>query len=85
MKTLVVSGGVASYQLVRRRLKELATAEELECTFPAVHLCTDNAVVVAGTGRERLMKGMATKTKNVDVRARSPLASIMDLGASNGG
>ena len=79
VKSLVVSGGVASNRFVRRRLAALAEKEELECIFPAVRLCTDNAVMVAWSGCERLFKSMATDPTNMDVRARWPLATYEPL------
>lgn len=79
VKTLVVSGGVASNQVVRQRIAELAASEGLACVFPSVSLCTDNAVMVAWTGCERLFKSMATNPTNMDVRARWPLAAYDPL------
>lgn len=75
--TLVVSGGVAANQVVRSRLNALAQDEEVHTVFPPVRLCTDNGVMVAWAGVERLRVGIATDTKNLDVRARWPLAALV--------
>lgn len=78
VSTLVVSGGVAANQVVRRRLQTLAEEEGVEATFPPVRLCTDNGVMVAWAGVERLREGMATDTQNLDVRARWPLGGLIE-------
>lgn len=75
-KTLVVSGGVAANKVVRRRIEELCTRVGWKCIIPPVHLCTDNGVMVAWAGAERLKIGIADDTNHLDVRARWPLAAL---------
>lgn len=77
--TLVVSGGVAANMVVRTRLQKLCERAQWKCVFPKVRLCTDNGVMVAWTGIERLRMGIADDTKNLDVRARWPLAGLGPL------
>ncbi|KAK3241746.1 glutamated carboxypeptidase [Cymbomonas tetramitiformis] len=55
---LVVSGGVASNQVVRARLAEVAEQAGLPLICPPPSLCTDNGVMVAWTGVERLRLGL---------------------------
>ena len=55
--TLVISGGVAANTRLRNRL-----AEEIETRggifhYPGLHLCTDNAVMIAWVGWRRLLAG----------------------------
>jgi N6-L-threonylcarbamoyladenine synthase len=55
---LVVSGGVAANQAVRSALTDAATAQGFRLLAPPVRLCTDNAVMVAWAGLERLRLGL---------------------------
>jgi N6-L-threonylcarbamoyladenine synthase len=55
---LVVAGGVAANQAVRRALDAAATARGFRLVAPPIRLCTDNAVMVAWTGLERLRLGL---------------------------
>lgn len=70
--TVVVAGGVAANQYLGARLA--AAAERLGCRLvvPPPKLCTDNAVMVAWTGIERLGCGLVDPI-DVSARARWPL------------
>jgi N6-L-threonylcarbamoyladenine synthase len=57
-RLLVVAGGVAANAAVRAALAEAAQAVGFELVAPPVRLCTDNAVMVAWTGIERLRLGL---------------------------
>ncbi len=71
---LVVAGGVAANRAVRSALEELAMAEGFSLLLPPLHLCGDNAVMVAWTGLEYLAAGRpAAAIADVRVRARWPL------------
>lgn len=76
MDTLVVSGGVAANRVIRARLQGVCEKAGWNCVVPPVQLCTDNGVMVAWAGVERLRKGIADDTQNLDVRARWPLAGL---------
>ena len=56
---LVVAGGVAANQAVRTALERAAGARGFRLLAPPIRLCTDNAVMVAWAGLERLRLGMA--------------------------
>lgn len=77
--TLVVSGGVAANKVVRRRLEQVCYKHGWKCLIPDIGLCTDNGVMVGWAGVERLRKGIADDTTNLDVRARWPLAGLGKL------
>jgi N6-L-threonylcarbamoyladenine synthase len=70
--TLVVAGGVAANQLVRRRLEELAHERRLRLIAPPPALCGDNAVMIAWAGQERLALGLIDGLE-AKARARWPL------------
>jgi N6-L-threonylcarbamoyladenine synthase len=57
--TLLVSGGVACNRRLRAELTARAAAADVRAVFPRPELCTDNAVMVAGLGWERLQAGLA--------------------------
>ena len=56
---LVVAGGVAANQAVRAALREVAARRGVALAAPPPRLCTDNAVMVAWAGLERLRLGLA--------------------------
>ncbi|CAG9466300.1 unnamed protein product [Pedinophyceae sp. YPF-701] len=55
---LVVAGGVAANQVVRVALAECAAGSGLELVCPPPRYCTDNGVMVAWAGMERLRLGL---------------------------
>jgi N6-L-threonylcarbamoyladenine synthase len=56
---LVVAGGVAANGAIRAALAVAAEAQGFSLVAPPPRLCTDNAVMVAWTGIERLRLGLA--------------------------
>jgi N6-L-threonylcarbamoyladenine synthase len=58
VRLLVVAGGVAANGAVRAALARVAEAAGFALVAPPVRLCTDNAVMVAWTGIERLRLGL---------------------------
>jgi N6-L-threonylcarbamoyladenine synthase len=80
--TLVVAGGVAANTYLRGRLQDLAARLALRLVLPPPRLCTDNGVMVAWAGVERLALGL-TGDLDTSARARWPLdpAAEQALGA----
>lgn len=56
-RDIVVSGGVAANRGLRARLAELAGAHQLTVHIPPFRHCTDNAVMIAWAGLQRLQRG----------------------------
>ena len=69
---LVVAGGVAANQTIRAALTALAASHGLTLVAPPPRLCTDNAVMVAWAGIERLRLGL-TDPLDFAPRPRWPL------------
>lgn len=55
--TVVLGGGVAANQELRRRARELGAARGLRVSIPAIASCTDNGAMVAYAGALRLVRG----------------------------
>jgi N6-L-threonylcarbamoyladenine synthase len=72
---LVAAGGVAANQAVRVALERAAAAKGFRLVAPPVRLCTDNAVMVAWTGLERLRLGLADGIEFAP-RPRWPLEAL---------
>ena len=72
---LVVAGGVASNAAVRSGLGQAAGLREFRFVAPPVELCSDNAVMVAWAGVERLRLGSFDDI-TFNARPRWPLESL---------
>jgi N6-L-threonylcarbamoyladenine synthase len=71
-RLLVVAGGVAANAALRAVLERAAAAVGVGFAAPPLRLCTDNAVMVAWAGIERLRAG-AVSALDVAPRPRWPL------------
>jgi len=80
---LVVAGGVAANKVVRADLTEMAGRKSISMVCPPIRLCTDNGIMVAWLGHERLRLGLCEAVPQgrgaqdverfVEVRPRWPL------------
>ena len=83
IKTLVLSGGVASNQFLRTILREVLDARgfsHVQLVAPPVALCTDNAAMIAWTGTEMYEAGWESELDILPVRKWS-----FDPGNEGGG
>ncbi len=78
-RLLVVAGGVAANRAVRAALRAAADAADFTLLAPPPRLCTDNAVMVAWAGIERLRLGLADTLDHAP-RPRWPLAELAAAG-----
>lgn len=84
LSTLVVAGGVASNKVLRSELNQLAEECEMRLVCPPAKYCTDNGVMVAWTGMERLKLGLGVEPSRkeyeegeyVELRPRWPLGEL---------
>lgn len=70
---LVVAGGVAANQALRAMLEELCAERGFRFIAPPMRLCTDNAVMIAWAGIERILADLPADTLDVQPRSRWPL------------
>jgi N6-L-threonylcarbamoyladenine synthase len=70
---LVVAGGVAANLELRRTLQDLCDHQGFRFIAPPLHLCTDNAVMIAWAGLERMATGAGADDLSVAPRSRWPL------------
>jgi N6-L-threonylcarbamoyladenine synthase len=74
-KALVLAGGVAANRAVRAALGSVAAETGRPLVAPPIRLCTDNAVMVAWAGIERLRLGLADPLDHAP-RPRWPLDTL---------
>ncbi len=74
-RLLVVAGGVAANQAVRASLDAVARHARIPLAAPPLRLCTDNAVMVAWAGLERLRLGLVS-TLDAEPRPRWRLEEL---------
>ncbi|MBF0359343.1 MAG: tRNA (adenosine(37)-N6)-threonylcarbamoyltransferase complex transferase subunit TsaD [Magnetococcales bacterium] len=76
-KNLLVAGGVGA----NRRLRELlikSAGRDIQVTFPAMDVCTDNGAMIALAGLRRLESGQSDSW-DLNARARWPLTQLASV------
>ncbi|OQY49442.1 MAG: tRNA (adenosine(37)-N6)-threonylcarbamoyltransferase complex transferase subunit TsaD [Desulfobacteraceae bacterium 4572_87] len=74
--SVVLAGGVACNNHLRKSLVEAGTPESIRVYYPRPAYCTDNGAMIALTGTHRFMRNDVTHMA-VDVRARYPIQDLM--------
>lgn len=70
VKQVIVAGGVAANKGLRESLKERFSKEDIDLYIPPIHLCTDNAAMIAAAGTILYGKG---KFAELDLNANPSL------------
>ncbi|KAM4698580.1 tRNA N6-adenosine threonylcarbamoyltransferase, mitochondrial [Rhinophrynus dorsalis] len=73
--SLVVSGGVASNGYIRKMLQNVTDAMDMSLLCPPPQLCTDNGIMIAWNGIERLREGVGV-LRNADGVCYEPRALL---------
>ncbi|XP_061091097.1 tRNA N6-adenosine threonylcarbamoyltransferase, mitochondrial isoform X2 [Conger conger] len=75
--SLVVSGGVACNNYIRKTLQIVTEATEFDLLCPPAKLCTDNGVMIAWNGVEKLRegKGIVTHVAHIRYEPKAPLGT----------
>ena len=69
---LVVAGGVAANETIRKNLSTLSNEMNFETIYPDLRFCGDNAAMIAWAGIQRFKKNMIDDV-NISARSRWPL------------
>ncbi len=73
--SVVVAGGVACNQVLRDRVKDLASQCGMAFHYPRPAFCTDNGAMIALAGYHRIFRGERADL-SLDVKSRYPLEDI---------
>jgi N6-L-threonylcarbamoyladenine synthase len=74
---IALSGGVSANKGLRDAMKAKASEAGLELFLPSVHLCTDNAAMIASAGYYHILNG---ETASFDLNPKA----CLPLGPANG-
>ncbi len=75
VSSVVVAGGVACNQALRKRLIETASELDIDVYYPRAEYCTDNGAMIAVAGYHRILHGERAGLAT-DVRSRFPIKSL---------
>lgn len=73
-KQIILAGGVAANNSLRREIKEKADLVNIKVFYPSIFLCTDNAAMVASAGYYKFKENKKSSL-NLDAVSRLPLES----------
>ena len=82
LNQLVLVGGVAANQRLRRCMQTRAEGQGVAVSIAPLGFCTDNAAMIAAAAVSRLQRGPVVSSIEMGVSARWPLEQSSDLYAS---
>ncbi len=62
VKRLVIAGGVAANSAIRENLQKLCEENGIDCSYPALKYCTDNATMIGAAAYFAYKKGITAGT-----------------------
>ena len=75
---IVIAGGVSANLRLRRVLETQALKKGITVYYPPLHLCTDNAGMIAYAGAQRLLAGQSNDL-SIQIFPRWPMTSLDPL------
>ncbi len=76
--SVVIAGGVACNQALRKRLLDIASSVDMGVYYPRAEYCTDNGAMIALAGYHRILHGERASLA-VDVRSRFPIKDLVSF------
>ena len=78
VSSIVLAGGVACNQALRKRLRDIASEKDVEVYYPRPAYCTDNGAMIATSGYHRMLHGERASL-STDVRSKFPIQNSLSI------